>query len=243
MKRRSFPVLHEHAAAASVSSLLGVPRGVILAGVVVATLAAIFFAIRTGQIERAVLVLQFMAIVATGALAWLGSTRIHRAVSRARAGVAEAAKRDSLWAHDALVAHIEALFIEYWQAVRGMNEHTLADRLDGHWRDRMAGRFAVWRSEHCKPVVLGMKLQNVSIVGLEDWIENHRDQVTALVKCFTGFHVTNMRTGEVVEGNVGAGEQMQAWRFVRGEAGWLLNRVQIVESASIGDHARVFVER
>jgi hypothetical protein len=58
------------------------------------------------------------------------------------------------------------------------------------------------------------------------------------------FRSTHLPTGELVEGNALARQQKELWQFVRGETGWLLNRIRILaEGVAVPDYPIIREER
>lgn len=241
MKTRSPEPLHPRT---TMPAHTGYVMGHVQTGIALLGLAVVGLVLwRQVSIESMALGLQVLMVLSIGAVIIYSGFAMRRYVRRARRHMDQAAAEDALWSHEAFVAGVEALFADYWQAVHQMDAGRVAGRLSDHWQDRMAGHFARWRAEHGRPVQFGLRLDKVAVVGLEDWLDNRRDQVTALVECQTAFHVVDQRNGGVIEGHAIERTEQQAWQFVRGETGWLLNRVQIVEGAAIDAHARVIVER
>lgn len=177
-------------------------------------------------------------LLAAGMAAWT----LQRRREAAETALREACARDSFWDPEPFKVQVERLFEPYWQSVGRQNVVAVAEHLTAYWRDAMTEAFAAWRAERCKPVLFDLRFRSASIVGLEDWRDNRRDQITALVECRTSYHLTDMRGGEVVEGQPVEREEKQLWRFVRGECGWLLNRVEIVAGADAYDSCRVVSE-
>lgn len=177
-------------------------------------------------------------LVAAAVAGWKLRHRRHAAEAAARAAHAG----DSFWNPEAFKLLVANLFEPYWRAVGQQNVVGIAEHLSAYWRDAMNSAFAAWRGEHCKPVLFELRFGDACIVGMEDWRDNRRDQITALVACRTAYHLTDMRNGEVVEGQPLERDEKQLWRFVRGERGWLLNRVEIVAGSDAYDACRVVTE-
>lgn len=177
-------------------------------------------------------------LVAAGIAGW----RLRRRRDAAETAVRAASAKDPFWNPDAFKELVGGLFEPYWRAVGEQSVSGIAEHLSAYWRDTMNGAFAAWRSEHCKPVLFDLHFRAVGIIGMEDWRDNRRDQITAVVDCRTAYHLTDLRNGELVEGLPVERDEKQLWRFVRGECGWLLNRVEIVAGSDAYDACRVVTE-
>jgi hypothetical protein len=77
-----------------------------------------------------------------------------------------------------------------------------------------------------------LALNKVEMLEVDDRPDPTRDRFVALVDCTTSYHVTDTRTGEVVEGIPDSRVEKQAWHFVRSEQKWLLDRVERLGQSS-----------
>jgi hypothetical protein len=173
-----------------------------------------------------------------GVFAW----KVQRRRDAAEAALVEVFARDRFWDPDAFRQHVGRLFEPYWRSVAAQNAAAVAEHLSDYWRSSMEQAFDAWRQERCKPVLFELRFIAVNIVGLEDWQDNRRDQITALVDCRTSYHLNEVLKAEVVEGVPVERDERQLWRFVRGARGWLLNRVEIADGSDAFDSCRVVVE-
>ncbi len=153
---------------------------------------------------------------------------------RAAAALLRAAAGDDFWHAGRLEATVLALFEPYWRALAAGNITPVAKHLSPFWAAKAEATLAAWLASYSRPVLLDLSLQRVSVVGLEDWLADYRDQVTVCVESTNSFHVTHLPSGKLVEGSGMARQQKELWQLVRGEQAWLLNRVEIIaEGASV----------
>ena len=167
------------------------------------------------------------AIGVVGALAYSAwSWRLRQ--KRAAAALARAAAGDDFWQAGRLESIVQDLFQPYWRALAAGNVAPVAKHLSPYWAAKAEATLDAWLSSYSRPVLLDLSLQRVSVVGLEDWLADYRDQVTVCVESTNSFHVTHLPSGKLVEGSAMTRPQKELWQFVRGEQAWLLNRVEIV---------------
>lgn len=62
------------------------------------------------------------------------------------------------------------------------------------------------------------------------------------IDAYTAYHATHIRSGELVEGLPTEREEEQLWQLVRGERGWLINRVELVADAGAYKKCRILRE-
>lgn len=179
-----------------------------------------------------------VALVGAGIANW----RFARQRRRAGMALQAAAGDDPFWSAEGLRAQVETLFEPYWRAVVARDILPVADRLTPYWRSVLERGLARWRADDVRPVMFVLDMQGSQVVGLEDWRDNERDQVTVRVDARTAYHATDTRRGEVVEGTSGERIEQQLWQFVRGDAGWLLNRVDLVGSNAAYSDCRIYRE-
>lgn len=153
---------------------------------------------------------------------------------RAATALQRAAAGDDFWDAGRLEAIVRALFEPYWRALAAGNIAPVARQLSPYWAAKAEATLGAWLASYSRPVLLDLGLQRVSVVGLEDWKADYRDQVTVCLESTNSFHVTHLPSGKLVEGSGMVRQQKELWQLVRGEQAWLLNRVVILgEGASV----------
>jgi len=167
------------------------------------------------------LVLLFIIIAAV-----IAGSRLRRRVHSAEAARQAAAANDQFWSAENTSACVESLFEPYWRAVQQRNVAAIAAELSPRWRERLERAFAIWLERGFKPVLFTLALNKVEMLEVDDRPDPTKDRFVALVDCTTSYHVTDTRTGEVVEGFPVSRAEKQAWHFVRSEQKWLLDRVE-----------------
>lgn len=187
---------------------------------------------------------ELTAAVAVFGLAIYGAWRLRLRRQRATQAVRRAAENDEYWNEARLIEVVRNLYDVYWRAVASGNTASLHGRLSPYWSEQVTQALQDWRASKSRAVLLDLALGKVSVVGLEDWLADCRDQVTLCIEATNSFHVTHLPTGELVEGNALARQQKELWQFVRGETGWLLNRIRILaEGVAVPDYPIVREER
>jgi len=215
----------------------------VVCAICVLALAILMFMPRlAGMAQGAMQVLQLLALLAMIVAAIAG--QIAQSGKRRKAGLAlrEAAALDEFWSPERLYAQVSSLFEPYWRGVVAGNVNALAERLTPYWRGRLEQTFGEWRMNNTRPVMFDLALKDIAVVGFEDWRNNQRDQVTVRVDARTSYHANNLPSGEVVEGMAASRDEAQLWQLVRGENGWLLNRVELVASPMAYRDCRVIRE-
>lgn len=201
----------------------------VVMGICVIALAILLFVPKLAGMAQGVLsIFQLLVLVAIVVAAMTGVVVQRHKRSAAERALREVAAGDAFWAPEVLRAQVESLFEPYWRAVVAGDVRQIAERLTGYWQGRLEQSFAEWRNGQCRAVMFDLALKEISVVGFEDWRNNQRDQVTVRVDARTSYHVTHLLSGSVVEGVALSRDEAQLWQLVRGDAGWLLNRVELV---------------
>ena len=195
----------------------------LIVGATVLLIAAVIFMPELGVIATIAQLLLALAAVVGAVFA---GARIRRRVNGAEAALREAAEGDPFWSPDAIRTRVELLFEPYWRAVQRRNVGVLAVELSPCWRRRLEEAFSIWHERGFKPVLFNLALNKVELLEVDDQSDPAADRFVALVECTTSYHVTDTRTGDVVEGFPDSRVERQAWQFIRGEQQWLLDRVE-----------------
>lgn len=215
----------------------------IVIGVCLIAVATLVFIPRLASLAQGVLqFLQLLALLAMIVAAIVGGIIQWTRRSAAERALREVAAADAFWAPEVFRVQVGSLFEPYWRAVAAADVRPVADRLTTYWRGRLEQTFAEWRKGQCRPVLFELALKEMSVVGLEDWRNNQRDQVTVRVDARTSYHVTHLLSGSVVEGVAVTRDEAQLWQLVRGDSGWLLNRVELVAGPRAYRDCRVIRE-
>lgn len=215
----------------------------VVIGICLVALTTLIFIPRLASLAQGVLQsLQLLALLAIIVAAVVGATLQWAKRSAAERALREVAATDAFWAPEILRAQVGSLFEPYWRAVAAGDVRPIADCLTPYWRGRLEQAFAEWRHGQCRPVLFELALKEMSVVGFEDWRNNRRDQVTVKVDARTSYHVTHLLSGSVVEGVAVTRDEAQLWQLVRGDAGWLLNRVELVAGPRAYRDCRVIRE-
>lgn len=172
----------------------------------------------------------------------VGSWQFSRRRQVAEEAMLAAARDDAFWSPLVLHEQVTELFDRYWHAVAARDVGRIADCLTPYWYEVLADGFVRWREDETRPVMFALQLRKISVVGLEDWHDNQRDQVSVRIEARTAYHVTHIRSGELVEGLPAEREEEQLWQLVRGERGWLINRVDLVADKGAYRNCRVLRE-
>lgn len=200
----------------------------LVAALVLAIIALIAIPVLRALLPFAeLLVLLFIVIVAV-----VAGSRLRRRVHSAEAALQAAAVNDEFWSAEQVLARVESLFKPYWRAVQQRNVAAIAAELSPRWRERLERAFAIWLERGFKPVLFTLALNKVEMLEVDDQPDPTKDRFVALVDCTTSYHVTDTRTGEVVEGIPDSRVEKQAWHFVRSEQKWLLDRVERLGQSS-----------
>jgi predicted lipid-binding transport protein (Tim44 family) len=241
MKQRKISRLHlPHSAA---SSAVEKQTLLIVVGLaVLLVLALVFLPMVADRINAALRLFEagaaLMVLAAGGLAFWL----LRQRQVLAEKALAEAAAADDFWNRERLQATVENLFVPYWRAVAGRDAAAVAGALTPYWQEKLAATFADWTARDCRPSLLDIAFRDMSVVGLEDWRNNERDQVSLRVLGLSSYHVTDMSSGRVIEGIPAVREEEQLWQMVRGESGWLLNRVEFINGPADYGNCRVVRE-
>lgn len=205
-------------------------------------LALIFLPAMAEQINAALRLFEAGAallVIGAGGLAfWLFRQR----QALAENALAEAAAVDDFWNRERLQTAVEKLYVPYWRSVAARDMASVAGALTPYWQEKLATSLADWKRRDCRPSLLDIAFREMTVVGLEDWQNNERDQVSLRVLGLNSYHVTDMSTGQVIEGIPAVREEEQLWQMVRGESGWLLNRVEFVNGPADYGNCRVVRE-
>lgn len=186
--------------------------------------------------------LQPVGLVLILLAAAIGSWQFARRQRAAEEAMQAAAADDAFWSPQALHEQVSELFELYWHAVAERDAERIAERLTPYWYGVLTEGFADWRADETRPVMFALELRKITVVGLEDWKNNQRDQVSVRIDAYTAYHATHIRSGELVEGLPTEREEEQLWQLVRGERGWLINRVDMVADAGAYKRCRILRE-
>ncbi len=215
----------------------------VVIGISVIALAILIFVPKLAGMAQGVLsFFQLLVLAAIVVAAIAGAVIQWHKRSVAEHALREVAVTDAFWAPEVLRAQVGSLFEPYWRAVVTGNVLPIAERLTTHWRGRLEQTFDEWRNAQCRPVMFELALKEIGVVGFEDWRNNQRDQVTVRVDARTSYHVTNLLSGSVIEGVALTRDEAQLWQLVRGDSGWLLNRVELVAGPMAYRDCRVIRE-
>lgn len=241
MKNTSYHPLHRYKGDAT-TPIDRVSVWIVIGICLIAVVTLIFLPRLASVAQGALQFLQLLALLAMIVAAIVGASIQWARRSAAERALREVAAADAFWAPEVLRAQVGSLFEPYWRAVAAGDIRPIADRLTPYWRGRLEQTFAEWRKGQCRPVLFELALKEMSVVGFEDWRNNQRDQVTVKVDAWTSYHVTHLLSGSVVEGAAVTRDEAQLWQLVRGDAGWLLNRVELVAGPRAYRDCRVIRE-
>lgn len=198
----------------------------IFGALVLVVLVAIFVPAVSGALEAVGLLAQLLLFVGIMVAAMIGRARLRHRIGEAEEAVRAAAGKDAFWSPETIKARVESLFEPYWRAVQQRSTASIAAELTPSGRQRLDEAFAIWIERGFKPVLFDLALQGVDLMTIEDHDDPQKDRFVAVVACRTSYHVTDTLSGEVVEGFPDSYAEQQAWHFVRGAHGWLLDRVE-----------------
>src|SRR5574343_205723 len=182
-----------------------------------------------------------LVLLVFGAVFW-ASRQMRRWRQRAALALQAAADADDFWNEERLLELARSLFEPFWQGVASRDIAPVRAGLSAYWATRCDTVLGAWQQRNCRPFHMTLQLLDAAVVGLEDWLADPRDQVTVMMRAKTAFHVTELASGALVEGIPGMRDERQLWQFVRGDAGGLLNRVQILADGASGNAGRIIRE-
>lgn len=201
----------------------------LIVGAIALQIMAAIFVPKLGVLAT---VAQLLIVLVVVVVAVFSGMRTRNRAACAEAALQAAAVNDEFWSAEQVSARVESLFKPYWRAVQQRNVAAIAAELSPRWCERLERAFAIWLERGFKPVLFTLALNKVEMLEVDDRPDPTEDRFVALVDCTTSYHVTDTRTGEVVEGIPDSRVEKQAWHFVRSEQKWLLDRVERLGQSS-----------
>lgn len=191
---------------------------------VVGWITAVIFALFLATFGGIGMIIGFGALAGMGAglYGWFGS--VIRQSKKAKQALGIAAKNDSAWQEDTLVAHVKDTFIKFQNDWSQLSYEPMKNYLTPSYYQHAALMVAALKQMGRRNSIVQPKIEDVTIVDLVDSQDNNQDQVIVGISASADDQLIDIATNTMLFEDTSSFTEY--WRFRRSGNEWLLDGIQ-----------------